>query len=347
MAVSNERPPQLPSPPAGLGDSRGDEIELALAMRAARGDLRAIGLLRKPRPQNRGAPIDVGRLETAGDLLEVQSIILRAATREQISAGDAKKLGEQVEFLGQALERDQLARKIRELSAKVGSTKEAAVNKQIKEQAALLESKVVSYLKREEQSWQEYTEKYRTGAIEVLIATHVLGFLYLLCGMEHLDFLQLGTDNHLPRAMQEIFDTCDEFARFKEPPANPTSRRYKSKYHQPDRWKPSGWVCTCRNTSTLWVESDLRLPDRIQIYCDACHKLAGWGTREEFDQAFDDGHASWVDRSEASLVAKLKPPPVMGVQAYLRAKKIGVVIGHPDADGDGPILTQASEDDLP
>ncbi len=346
MAVPKERCPQSPPPSAGLGHSGCYEIDLALAMRAARGDLRAIGLLRKSRLQHQGAPLDLGRLETAEDLIQAQSIILRAATRGQISVGDAKKLGEQVEFLGQALERDQLARKIHELSAKVGSTKVAAVNKQIKEQAALLESKVLSYLKKEEQSWKEYTEKYGAGAIEVLIATHVLGLLYLLCGMEDLDFLRLGADNHLPRAMQEIFDTCDEFARFKKPPVNPTSRRYKSKYHQPDRWKPSGWVCTCRNTSTLWVDSDLRLPDRIQIYCDACHKLAGWGTREEFDQAFAEGQASGVERSEVELVAKLKPPPVTGVQAYLKAKKIGVAIGHPDADGDGPILTQASEDDL-
>ena len=222
MALPNRTHPQSLSLSTVLGLSVGNEIELALNMRAARGDLRAIGLLRQSRFQRQVLPIDLGRLETADDLVQAQSIILRAAARGEISAGDAKILGEQVEFLGQALERDQLTRKIRELSAKVGSTKEAAVNKQIKEQAALLESKVLSYLKREEQSWQEFTEKYGTSAIEVLIATHVLGFLYLLCGMEHLDFLQLGTDNHLPRAMQEIFDTCDEFARFKEPPASRT-----------------------------------------------------------------------------------------------------------------------------
>ena len=346
MAVPKERPPQSPPPSTGLGDSGGDEIDLALTMRAARGDLRAIGLLRQSRLKRQVPPIELGRLETADDLVQAQSIILRAAARGEISAGDAKKLGEQVEFLGQALERDQLARNIRELSAKVGSTKEAAVNKHIKEQAALLESKVLSYLKKEEQSWQEYTEKYGTSAIEVLIATHVLGFLYLLCGMEHLDFLQLGTDNHLPRAMQEIFDTCDEFARFKEPPASRTGRTYIRKIGPPDRWKPSGWACTCRNTSTLWVDSDLRLPDRIQIYCDACHKLAGWGTREEFDQAFEDGQASVVERSEVEIVVKFKPAPVIGVQAYLKAKNIRAVIGHRDAEGDGIILTQAKEDAL-
>jgi hypothetical protein len=346
MARPNDAHPQAPSLSTVLGLSGGDEIELALNMRAARGDLRAIGLLRQSRLQRQVPPIDLGRLETADDLVQAQSIILRAAARGEISAGDAKKLGDQVDLLGQALERDQLARKIKELSAKVGSTKEAAVSKRIEEQVAPLEIKVLSYLKKEEQSWEEYTEKYGTGAVEVLIATHILGFLYLLSGMEHLDFLRLGADNHLPRAMQEIFDTCDEFARFKEPPASPTSRRYKSRYHQPDRWKPSGWSCTCRNTSTLWVDSDLRLPDRIQIYCAACHKLAGWGTREEFDRAFEDGQASGVERSEVEIVAKFKPAPVIGVQAYLKAKNIRAVIGHPDAEGDGIILTQAKEDAL-
>ena len=344
MALPNRTHPQSLSLSTVLGLRVGDEIELALNMRAARGDLRAIGLLRQSRFQRQVLPIDLGRLETADDLVQAQSIILRAAARGEISAGDAKILGEQVEFLGQALERDQLTRKIRELSAKVGSTKEAAVNKQIKEQAALLESKVLGYLKREEQSWQEFTEKYGTSAIEVLIATHVLGFLYLLCGMEHLDFLQLGTDNHLPRAMQEIFDTCDEFARFKEPPASRTGRTYIRKIGPPDRWKPSGWACTCRNTSTLWVDSDLRLPDRIQIYCDACYKLAGWGNREEFDRAFENGQASWVERSEVGLVAKLKPSPVMGVEAYLKAKNIGVDVGHPEAEDDGAIITKANDD---
>ena len=332
--------------PHGPSLGGADEIDLAISMRAMRGDLRAASLLLKSRTQDVGASIDLGRMETAEDLVEAQSAILRAAALGQISAGDAKKLGDQVELVGQALERDQLARKISKLSAKLGTTKKSVATKQIKEQAALLESEVLIYLKKEEQSWQEYIEKYGTGAIEVLIATHVLGFLYLLSGMKHLDFLLLGIDNHLPRAMQEIFDTCDEFARLKEPPDSPTSRRYKSKFHKPERWKPSGWSCSCRNTTTFWIDSDLRLPDRIQIYCDACHKLAGWGTREEFDQAFEDGKASGVERSEVEIVAKFKPAPVIGVRAYLKAKNIGAVIGHPDAEGDGIILTQAKEDAL-
>jgi len=320
MAQLNGAPPPPPISSSRVGHGLSDDIDLALSMRAIRGDLRAASFLRKSGQQPVAASLDLGPMKTADDLVQAQGTILRAAAQGQISAADAKKLGEQVELIGQALERDQLSRKISELSAQVGSTKEAAVTKQIKEQAALLESKVLSYLKKEEQSWQEYIEKYGTGAIEVLIATHVLGLLYLLSGMKHLDFLLLGVDNHLPRAMQEIFDTCDEFARLKEPPASPTSRRYTSKYHKPDRWKPSGWSCSCRNTTTFWIDSDLRLPDRIQIYCDACHKLAGWGTPQEFECAQDEGLASLVDRSEEALVAKLKPAPVMGVEAYLKAK---------------------------
>jgi hypothetical protein len=63
----------------------------------------------------------------------------------------------------------------------------------------------------------------------------------------------------------------------------------------------------------------LRFADNLQIYCDACHKLAGWGTPQEFECAQEEGLASLLDRSQEALFAKLKPAPVIGVEAYLRA----------------------------
>ena len=34
----------------------------------------------------------------------------------------------------------------------------------------------------------------------------------------------------------------------------------------------------------------------------------------------------------------------MGVEAYLKAKNIGVDVGHPEAEDDGAIITKANED---
>jgi len=309
-----------PKPSSRVGHGLSDDIDLALSMRAVRGDLRAASFLRKLGQQPVTASLDLGPMKTADDLVQAQRKIVRAAARGQISAGEAKKLGDQVELLGQALERDQLASKISELSDKVGTTKKAVVHKRLKEQSELLEGQLEAFIKKEDQSWEEFHIQHGSRALEVFITNDILGRLYLLSGMEHLQFICLGVDNLLPRSMQEIFDNLDDFVRPKKNSTSRTYRRYITKSGPPDRWKPSGWTCNCRNISTAWVQSDLRVADNLQIYCDACHKLAGWGTPQEFECAQDEGLASLVDRSEEALVAKLKPAPVMGVEAYLKAK---------------------------
>jgi hypothetical protein len=301
-------------------------------MRARRGDLRAIGLLRKSTHKRPAAAIDFGALETADDLVRAQSMILRAAARGQISAGEAKKLGEQIELLGQALERDQLAKKIRELFNKVGATKQALAHKQIKAQAALLEDKVRGHLRQEEQSWQAFLHEKGTRATEVLILQHILGTLHLLAGMGSSDFIRLGFDNHLPRALQEIFDICLDERRSTYSPKSAAGYRRVVRGGPPERWRADGWSCSCRNTFTLWIKSDLRFSDNIQIYCEACHKLAGWGTLDDFNLAHEAGNAAFADSSETSLMAKLKPAPVMGAQSYLKSKGICAVIVGEDSD---------------
>ncbi|MCX8504123.1 MAG: hypothetical protein ORN52_09130 [Beijerinckiaceae bacterium] len=343
MAVPKERPPQSPPPSTGLGDSGGDEIDLALSMRAMRGDLRAASFLRKSGQEPITSSIDLGSMKTAGDLVQAQGKIVRAAARGQISAGDAKKLGDQVELLGKALERDQFARKLSELSAKVGTTKKAVVHKLLNEQASLLEGQIKAYIKKEDQSWEEFHVKHGSRAFEVFITNDILGRLYLLSGMGHLEFIRLGVDNLLPRSMQEIFDNLGDFVRPKENTTSLTRRRFVSKFAAPDRWKPSGWSCNCRNISTAWVQSDLRFADNLQIYCDACHKLAGWGTPQEFKCAQEEGLASLLDRAQEALVAKLKPAPVMGVEAYLKAKNIRFASDRKD-DIDEPTLDDMDDE---
>jgi len=322
MVQQNGAPPPPPIPSSRVGYDLSDDIDLALSMRAMRGDLRAASFLRKPGQQPVTASLDLGPMKTADDLLQAQRKILRAAARGQISAGEAKKLGDQVELVGQALERDQLAQKIRKLSAKVGTTKKAVVYKLLKEQAQLLEGQLQAYIKKEDQSWEEFHIKHGSKALEQYITSDVLSRLYLLSGMEHSEFIRLGFYNLLPRSMQEIFDNLGDFVRPKENTTKSTRHRFVSKFAAPDRWKPRGWSCNCKNTSTAWVQTDLRFADNLQIYCDACHQLAGWGTPQEFECAQEEGLASLLDRSQEALVTKLKPAPVMGVEAYLRTKNI-------------------------
>jgi hypothetical protein len=302
MVQPNGAPPPPPKPSNGVVRGLSDDIDLALSMRAVRGDLRAVGFLKKSGQPSVTASLDLGPMKTADDLLQAQRKILRAAARGQISAGEAKKLGDQVELVGQALERDQLATNIRELSAKVGTTKKAVVHKLLKEQAQLLEGQLHAYIKREDQSWQEFHVKHGSKALEVFIANEAISKLYLLSGMEHVEFIRLGFDNLLPRSLQEIFYIFSDFARPKERNTSLTRRRLVSKFAAPDRWKPSGWSCNCENTSTAWVQTDLRFVDNLQIYCAACHKLAGWGTPQEFECAQEEGLASLLDRSHEALV---------------------------------------------
>ena len=343
MVYPNGAPPPPPSLSNGVVSGVADDIHLALSMRAMRGYLRAASFLRKSEQQSVTASLDLGPMKTADDLLQAQRKILWAAARGQISAGEAKKLGDNVELLGQALERDKLAQKIRELSAKIGTTKKAVVHKLLKEQAQLLEGQLQAYIKREDQSWEEFQAKHGSRALQVFIANHAISSLYLLSGMEHLEFIHRGVENLLPRSMQEVFDIFSDFVRPKEGTNSRTNRRYVSKSGPPDRWTPSGWSCNCRNTSTAWVQSDLRCADNLQIYCDACHKLAGWGTPQEFECAQEEGLASLLDRAQEALVAKLKPAPVMGVEAYLKAKNIRFASDRKD-DIDEPTLDDMDDE---
>ena len=336
-------PPPPPTPSNGVDRGLSDDIDLALSMRAMRGDLRAVSFLRKYGRQPITALFDLGPLKTADDLVQAQVRIVRAAARGQISAGAAKKFGDQVELLGQAFERNQLAQKICELSAKVCTTKKAVVHKLLKEQAKLLEGQIEAHIKKEDQSWEDFHIKHGSRAFEVFITNDILRRLYLLSGMGHLEFIRLGVDNLLPRSMQEIFDNLGDFVRPKENTTSHTRRRFVSKSAIPDRWKPSGWSCNCRNTSTAWVQSNLRFADNLQIYCDACHKLAGWGTIDEFECAQEEGLALLIDRSQEALAAKLKPAPVIGVEAYLRAKNIRFASDRKD-DIDEPTLDDTDDE---
>jgi len=127
--------------------------------------------------------------------------------------------------------------------------------------------------------------------------------------MEHLEFIRLGVDNLLPRSMQEIFDNLGDFVRPKENTTSLTRRRSVSKFGTPDRWKPSGWSCNCRNTSTVWVPSNLRFADNLQIYCDACNKLAGGGQQMNLSVPKKRGSHCWSIVLKRPSSQNLNPLP--------------------------------------
>lgn len=330
MTKSNQ---SAPVPVHGRGDTAADPshtIDLALSLRAMRGDLKATRLLRQSAPSNPARAIDLGALETSADLAEAQGRILRAAALGQISAREATQLGEQIELLGRALERDKLAKAIGKLREKVSTTKRAKVEASIHAEVETVSACVDEYVSRVDEDWDTFLERHGDDATEIMIAENIIAYLHLLAGMNYGDFFTRGRDGHLPRAMQDIFDCHNDERQLRQQKLNSKSYRNVLFMRRPDRWTPSGWACVCNCQSTLWVESDLRVPDRIQIYCEACRKLSGWGTAEEFDRAHEDGHASWLERIDTQFIQTLDPPPVAGVKAFLKSRRIGV--GHRDDD---------------
>lgn len=135
--------------------------------------------------------------------------------------------------------------------------------------------------------------------------------------MESDAFLRSGIRRLLPKSLQELFDFIYPDRRNEILKRNEGQTAY-SRRSRSERWIPDGWICSCKNKTTLWIETQVAVSDRLQIYCEGCHNLVGWGTDDEFDKAHEECLASWVEHSETEIVKKFDPPPAIGMTAYLR-----------------------------
>jgi len=296
----------------------GSALDLLFDLRAARGDLKAAQLVQSRDHAKSGLVVNVGELKTPDDFVEAQRNILKAAASGEITAQEAAKLGDQLENIGKAVERHDLFNAIEDLRRNMQSTQLAKHNCDLKKEVAALRIEVKKYLFEQDKEWEKRLKESQISGDDFVLGLDITIYLMMLCHMSGVDFVNSGMRNILPRAIQEIYDIFQgvKYQRRGEERENDRDR-YRSRNY-PERWKPDGWTCDCKNRNTLWIESELNLVDHISIYCEGCFKLVGWGSPDDFERAYDDGHATWLDRSEIEIIEKLKPAPVLKKRSHLK-----------------------------
>ena len=286
-----------------------ETINLLFEMRASRGDANAAKFLQSRDPEQQGVSLELGELKTTQDLVRAQRVIAQASAAGKLSAQDAKKMGEQLENIGKAIERDDLFGAIEQLREKIGSTKQSKFNADLRKEIEVLAAEIQHFLVEEDRTWEEVINQQGENIEDYMITRNYLGYLIALCHMTSEDFIKSGFYKLLPRSVQELFDI---FKNVRHPRRGDKKEKYKFSYssqRSPKRWEPEGWMCKCKNTNTLWIETKIRLADHIRIYCDSCFKHVGWGTPDDFEKAHEEGHANWVEHSETQVIEKMKPVP--------------------------------------
>jgi len=175
----------------------------------------------------------------------------------------------------------------------------------------------------EDQSWERILKEHGENADDYLIALNLLGYLNAISHMNLEDFIACGFSNLLPRAVQEFFDI---FQDIRAPRRGDKKEKNSYSYNRkrgPKRWVPHGWVCSCKNTKTFWVETEIKLVDHVRIYCDSCFKHLGWGSPDEFEKAYGEGHATWLEHTETGIIEKLKPVPVLQKNSRIKTEEAG------------------------
>lgn len=297
-------------------------LDVLIGLRAARGDLKAAQLVQSRDHARSGVVVNVGELKTPQDFVEAQRNILTAAASGKITAQEAAKMGDQLENLGKAVERYDLFNAIEDLRRTMRSTKFNKHNNDVKKEVAALRIEVQKYIFEQDKAWEERLKESQISGDDHILGLNINIYLMMLCHMSGVDYINSGRRNILPRAIQEIYDIFQgvKYQRRGEERENDRDRyryRYRSHIH-PARWTPDGWKCDCKNKNTLWIESELNFVDHISIYCEGCFKLVGWGSPDDFERAYDDGHATWLDRSEIEIIEKLKPAPVLKRRSHLK-----------------------------
>ena len=131
MTTTPDRKTQAHPRKPGKASHLDDAIEMALGLQASRGDLRALSALQKRRQHFEADAFPLGPLETPSDLLRAQRDILRAAADGRISAKSAKQLGEQVDLIGRAIERQDMAMKLDALREKIGASRSEKITRSL------------------------------------------------------------------------------------------------------------------------------------------------------------------------------------------------------------------------
>lgn len=303
----------------------GNTLDLLFDLRAARGDVKAAQFVQSRHPSKTGILLDVGELDTPQDLAEAQRGIFKAVAEGTLSTQDGEKMSAQLENIGKANERHKIYRAIAELQKRIGSTQEARFNADLKKIVSALKTEIEKYLLKDEQSWDDHLKELGDNAEDFLITLQLLCYLNALCYLSFEEFIDLGHRGFLPRSVQEFFDIIKNARNSRRGDSN---SKYKVSHMQRNvlqRWFPNGWACNCKNTTTLWIDSEINLVDHIRIYCDSCFKHVGWGSSEDFEQARNEGQARWLEHSETELIEKLKPKPVLEKRSLLKKRETSSV----------------------
>ena len=145
-------------------------------------------------------------------------------------------------------------------------------------------------------------------------------------GISDGDFMNLARLDLLPETIQSLYDfslaaappdlQSDERAASSEPLSKPKRPRFDH----------TSWQCQCGSGKTLWYKTHLDVKDCNQIYCEACHKLCGWGSESQMKLAIADGKADRLiitnsfERYEFSPPL-LSEPPESAARTRIRAKQ--------------------------